>query len=125
MSPANIEACVRSAHPLIGQVMAIGDARPYNTALVALDAFAAEAYARAKGIDGGLAALACDWGVRELLAEAIAQANQRLSEPEQIRSFQVVDSAWEPGGDEVTPTLKLRRDAIARKYTPLIESMYG
>ena len=59
MSPANIEARVKSAHPLIGQACCIGDARPYNTALVVLDADFAPMWASQQGIeDTSLAALA-------------------------------------------------------------------
>ncbi len=59
MSPANIEAHVKSAHPLIGQACCIGDARPYNTALIVLDADFAPMWAAQQGIeDTSLEALA-------------------------------------------------------------------
>ena len=59
MSPANIEARVKSAHPLIGQACCIGDARPYNTALIVLDADFAPLWAGQQGIeDTSLEALA-------------------------------------------------------------------
>ena len=55
MSPANIEARVKSAHPLIGQACCIGDARPYNTALIVLDADFAPLWAEQQGIEDTLA----------------------------------------------------------------------
>jgi long-chain acyl-CoA synthetase len=55
----------------------------------------------------------------------VASANEHLSGPERIRRFHIVDTAWLPGGDELTPTMKLKRRPIAAKYTDLIEDMYA
>ena len=53
---------------------------------------------------------------RTRVAEAIATANERLSKVEQIRRHKLLDTEWEPGGDELTPTMKLKRRPIAEKY---------
>jgi len=115
MSPANIEAKLKAASPLIAQAVAIGDARPYNVALIALDP---EALA-SRGTD------AKDPVVVGEIAGAVEAANQRLSRVEQIKYHAIVDGEWAPGGDELTPTMKLKRRPIERKYAEQIESLYS
>jgi long-chain acyl-CoA synthetase len=117
MSPANIEARLKTSSPLIGQAVCIGDARPYNVALLVLDPDGAAAHARACGLgDANVAKLADDPGVRAALDEAIETANSHLSRAEHIRRFVVLGDEWLPGGDELTPTSKLKRKPIAEKY---------
>ena len=52
-------------------------------------------------------------------------ANEKLARVEQIKKFTIVEGDWLPGGDELTPTMKLKRKPIAAKYTPAIDSMYA
>src|SRR5439155_1444330 len=59
-----------------------------------------------------------------IVAEAIGRANQRLSRVEQVKRFRLLDDEWEPGGDELTPTMKLRRGPIAAQYAEEIEALY-
>jgi long-subunit acyl-CoA synthetase (AMP-forming) len=104
MSPANIEGELKSASPLIAHACAIGDGRPYVTALLVLD----PELPRSEGdVD-----------------TAVAAANARLSRPEQIKRYTVIEGDWTPGGDELTPTMKLRRGPIAEKYAAAIDAMY-
>jgi long-subunit acyl-CoA synthetase (AMP-forming) len=121
VSPANVEAVVKSSSPLIGQVCVVGDRRPHNVALVVLDPDGARSFA---GPDRELAELARDAVVLEEVARAIERANARLSRPEQVKRFHVLEHDWEPAGDELTPTLKLRRRPIERKYAAEIEALY-
>jgi long-subunit acyl-CoA synthetase (AMP-forming) len=126
MSPANIEGELKSASPLIGQVIAIGDGRPYNVALVVLDPDAAAAYAREHGLsDSSVAAVAADQRARDSVAEGVARANQRLARVEQIKRFELLAEEWLPGGEELTPTMKLKRGPIAQKYGGVIERLYA
>ena len=126
MSPANIEAALKSASPLIGQACCIGDQRPYNTALIVLDADFAPAWAGQQGIDEhSLEALAPDPRVREAVQEGVDRANETLAKPEQIKKFTIVPGDWLPSGDELTPTMKLKRKPIAEKYADQIEAMYA
>jgi long-subunit acyl-CoA synthetase (AMP-forming) len=125
MSPANIEAAVKSSSPLIGQAACIGDARPYNTALIVLDADYAPAWAAQHGLEGrSLEDLADEPAVRDAVQEAIDEANKHLARVEQIKKFTIVRGDWLPGGDELTPTMKLKRKPIAAKYDAEIEAMY-
>ncbi|MDX6641153.1 MAG: long-chain acyl-CoA synthetase, partial [Solirubrobacteraceae bacterium] len=126
MSPANIEATLKTASPLIGQAAVIGDARSYNTALLVLDTDFAPAWAAKHGIaDTSLEALATDDQVREAVQQGVDEANAKLARVEQIKKFTIVAGDWLPGGDELTPTMKLKRKPIAEKYAPDIEAMYG
>jgi long-subunit acyl-CoA synthetase (AMP-forming) len=126
MSPANIEAAVKSASPLIGQACAIGDRRPYNTALIVLDAEYAPAWAGQQGIEtAALEELAVDERMREAVQGAVDDANKNLARVEQIKKFTIVEGDWLPGGDELTPTMKLKRKPIAEKYESEIEAMYS
>jgi long-chain acyl-CoA synthetase len=125
MSPANIEATIKSASPLIGQACCIGDRLPYNTALIVLDSDFAPAWAAAHGIeDTSLEALAENEQVRAVVQEGVDAANAKLARVEQIKKFTIVQGDWLPGGDELTPTMKLKRKPIAEKYGPSIDAMY-
>jgi long-chain acyl-CoA synthetase len=104
LSPANIEAALKGASPLIAHACVIGDGRPYVTALLVLD----PELPRAEGD----------------VEAAVAAANATLSRPEQVKRYTVLDGDWPPGGDELTPTMKLKRRPIAEKYAATIERMY-
>jgi long-subunit acyl-CoA synthetase (AMP-forming) len=126
MSPANIEATLKSASPLIGNAVCIGDAKPYNTALIVLDADFAPAWAAQHGIEGAtLESLAHDERIRAAVQEGVDAANAKLARVEQIKKFVIVEGDWLPGGDELTPTMKLKRKPIAEKYESAIGEMYA
>ena len=126
MSPANIEATIKSSSPLIGQACCIGDRRPYNTALIVLDADFAPAWASQQGIEEtSLEGLARDERVRAAVQEAVDGGNQKLAKVEQVKKFEIVQGDWLPGGDELTPTMKLKRKPIAAKYEHAIDALYS
>ncbi len=107
MSPANIEAKIKAADGIVAQAVAIGDRRPYNVALIVLDPEVPDDDPEAR------------------VAAAVERANTQLSRVEQIKKFHIVPEPWEPGGDELTPTMKLKRKPIAEKYAEEIESLYA
>src|ERR1700733_2867166 len=125
MSPANIEAALKSASPLIGQAVCIGDRRLYNTALIVLDSDYAPQWATRQGIEASFEDLAHDERVIAAVHEAIEEGNQHLARVEQIKRFTIAPGDWLPGGEELTPTMKLKRLPIAAKYAAEIESMYA
>ena len=126
MSPANIESTLKAASPLIGNAATIGDAKPYNTALIVLDADFAPAWASQHGIsETSLETLALDDQVRAAVQEGVDEANAKLARVEQIKKFTIVEGDWLPGGDELTPTMKLTRKPIHAKYAEEIEALYG
>jgi long-subunit acyl-CoA synthetase (AMP-forming) len=126
MSPANIEAALKTGSPLIGQAAAIGDRRPYNTALIVLDADFAPQWAGQNGLEGkSLEELATEPAVIEAVQKGVDEANSHLARVEQIKKFTVVPGDWLPGGDELTPTMKLKRKPISEKYAAEIDAMYS
>ncbi|MFC7448679.1 AMP-dependent synthetase/ligase [Rhodococcus daqingensis] len=126
MSPSNIEGAIRAASPLIGGAVVIGNDRPYVVALLTLDPDAAAAFATRNGIHNGSPGdLASNPVVRAEVDRAIAAANEKLSRVEQVKKFTLLSAIWEPGGDEFTPTMKLRRKPIDSKYAREIEELYA
>ena len=126
MSPANVEAALKASSPLIGQAACIGDGRSYNTALIVLDSDFAPAWAAQHGIeDTSLEALAHNDEMRAAVQEGVDAANAKLARVEQIKNFTIVEGDWLPGGDELTPTMKLKRKPIDAKYAEAIDAMYA
>ncbi|QZY47019.1 AMP-binding protein [Mycolicibacterium austroafricanum] len=126
MSPSNIENAVKGSCPLIGSVVAIGDARPFVTALIVLDPEAAGAAALRSGLtewDGK--ALANDPEIVEKLRRGVAAGNTKLARVEQIKRFVILPKFWEPGGDEMTMTMKVKRAAVLENYAELIDTLYA
>ena len=126
MSPANIENEIRAAIPLAGPTVVIGDDRPYVVALMTLDADAAAAFAAQHGItETSPKALVDEPAVRAVFEKGIAAANEKLSRVEQVKQWIILPDVWEPGGDEITPTMKLKRKPIAEKYATQIDQLYA
>ena len=111
MSPANIELKLRASSRLIAHAVCIGDRRPYNVALIALDREMCAGRAPDE--------------LRSIIETAVAAANAELSRVEQVRRIAIVDTDWLPGGDELTPTMKLKRKPILQKYASEIEQLYS
>ncbi len=110
MSPGTIEAALKAAAPIIMQACVIGDRRPYNVALIVADP--------------GVAAKT-DPALRAQVQSAVDAANLQLSRVEQIKRFAVLRDEWLAGGDELTPTMKLKRNEIESKHRALIDELYA
>jgi long-subunit acyl-CoA synthetase (AMP-forming) len=111
---------------VIGQVIAIGDARPYNVALVTLDPDVAPAFAAQHGVeDTAIDRLASDQAVLDEVQRGVEAANEELARVEQIKRFKLLPVEWHPGGEELTPTMKLKRKPITAKYEQEIEELYS
>jgi long-chain acyl-CoA synthetase len=126
MSPANIENTILAACPMVGVMITIGEGQPYNAALMVFDADSVGPYAAQHGLsDASPAALAADPDVIARIAAGVAEGNAKLSRVEQIKRFRVLPTLWEPGGDEITQTMKLKRRPIITKYAGEIEELYA
>jgi long-subunit acyl-CoA synthetase (AMP-forming) len=126
MSPANIEGVLRVSCPLLGSAAVIGDDRPFLVALFTIDPDVGAAFAAKAGLsDASPAALASDPAVLAEIEAGVKRANEQLSRVEQIKKYAVLPAVWEPGGDELTPTMKLKRRPIADKYAGEIEALYS
>jgi long-subunit acyl-CoA synthetase (AMP-forming) len=102
VSPAKVEAELKAAGPAIAHACAVGDRRPYLTALLVLEPGADE----------------------RTVQQAVAAANARLARAEQIKRYTVLRTEWRPGGAELTPTQKLKRRSVLTRYATEIEAMY-
>jgi long-chain acyl-CoA synthetase len=121
--PAKIESAVKEGAPLLAHVAVIADGRPYVAALIVLDALELQALAAARGRHGTRAELIAEPWVRAEVERAVAAGNERLSRVEQVRAWAILDADWQPGGPELTNTLKLRRSAIDERYADVIASL--
>ncbi|MBB3052036.1 long-chain acyl-CoA synthetase [Prauserella isguenensis] len=125
IAPSRIEGLLKE-HPLIGQAVAIGDDRPYISALIVLDDEIAPAWAAARGIEAAEpATLASHPQVRAEIEQAVDAANERLARVEQVKQYTLLSRSWTPESGELTPTLKLKRRVINERYRDDIESLYG
>ncbi len=125
ISPANLESKLK-AHPLIGTACVIGDQKPYLSALIVLDADIAPVWAAGQGIeDTSLEALAGNDAVRAAVQRGVDDTNAQVSQVEGIKKFTILGTDWLPGGEELTPTMKLKRKPIAQRYAQQIEAMYA
>ncbi|WP_036725751.1 AMP-dependent synthetase/ligase [Patulibacter minatonensis] len=126
MSPSRIESLLKGSSDLIGQAVCVGDGRNYNVALLVLDPEASRAWARQNDrSDATVEELATDQAVRDLVAEAVERANGQLARVEQIKYHELLGTEWVAGGEELTPTSKIRRRTINEKYADVIEGMYA
>ena len=125
ISPANLEAAIKS-FPLIGQACAIGDGRAYMTALIVLDPDVAPAWAKSRGIEFSAPAdLAAHPDVRAEVERCVEEANARFSQVEKIKKIAILPTEWPPDSDELTPTMKLKRRGVLKKYAEEIEKLYS
>ena len=108
---------------LIGQIIAVGDSKPYVSALVTLDPDGVEVYRHQQGL-GPDVPVEKDKGLLAGVQEQIDRANAELGSVEQIREWALITDEWVPGGDELTPTMKMKRRSIIRKYADVIEGIY-
>jgi long-subunit acyl-CoA synthetase (AMP-forming) len=130
MSPANIEQAIKGGQALLAHVFAYGDRRSYNVALVVVDRDGLAAFLRSLNppvdpAESSFAGLTQRPEVLEAVAGVVRAGNERLSRVEQIKRFLVLDHDWIPGGEELTPTNKLKRREIAARYGAEIDALYA
>lgn len=124
ISPQNIENSIKGSK-YIEQVAVIGDRRKYLSALV-IPAFPeVEKWAKSQGIEfSSRKDLINDSRVVDLVGKEIEKHTKQFARVEQIRKFKLLDAEWTQATDELTPTLKVKRRVIEKKYAAEIESMY-
>ncbi|WP_345644787.1 AMP-dependent synthetase/ligase [Streptomyces siamensis] len=125
VAPAPLEDWLRS-HPLIAQCMVVGDRRPYVSALITLDPEGVAHWRRMNGKHAVPAELLTDDAqLLAILQRAVDDANRLVSRPESIRRFTVLPRDFTEEAGHLTPSMKLRREAIARDFADAIESLYA
>jgi len=125
LSPANLEAALKTV-PLIGQAAAIGDARPFVSALVVIDGEVAPGWAARAGIEfTTLEEFATLPEVIDHLNEGVEQAMAKFNNAERVKKIKVLTEEWMPDSDLLTPTSKLKRRGIHSRFSEEIESLYS
>jgi long-chain acyl-CoA synthetase len=126
VAPAEMEAHLKSI-PGVGQAVVVGDRQPYLCALLVLDDEALPDLCKAAGVaDGGtIADYAGNSTVIDFLEKRIeTDCNAKVARYQTIKKFRVVPNAFTVETDELTPTMKVRRNVVNDKYVHLIDSMY-
>jgi long-chain acyl-CoA synthetase len=126
VAPAVLEDRIR-AHPLVSQVLVVGDGRPYVASLITLDEESAEIWkAKFPRLRGATTAELIE--APELLAElqgAVDEANKAVSRAEAVRRFRVLPGDFTEQGGHLTPSLKVRRNVIMKDFASEIEALYA
>ncbi|KOV59947.1 long-chain fatty acid--CoA ligase [Streptomyces sp. AS58] len=125
VAPAPLENWLRS-HPLISQCMVLGDRRPYITALITLDVDGITHWRQMNGkhpVPPEL--LVDDADLLAVLRRAVDEANKLVSRPESIRRFAVLPTDFTESAGHLTPSMKLRREAILRDFAGEVEALYA
>ncbi len=124
VAPAVLEDRAR-AHPLISQVMVVGDDKPFIAALVTIDPEAFPAWAEANGKAGrSIADLVDDEDLRAQIQDAIDDANKAVSKAESIRTFRILPEDFEVGV-ELSQKMSVKRHVVGEKYGDVIEDIYA
>jgi long-chain acyl-CoA synthetase len=125
VSPAVLEDRLRSRPP-VGQCMVVGDNRRYVAALITLEPEAVAHWLAVRGLpaDTPLADVLADPRMREYVQKAVDHANAAVSRAESIRRFTLVEGEFTEENGLLTPSLKIRRHAVAAAYAKEIEALY-
>jgi len=124
IAPSNIETALQR-HRLIGNAVAIGDRRPYVSALLTLDMAEAELFAKEQGgAVPGARSLGDHPAIRAEVQRHVEEVNTALSSVEQVKRWTLLEDPFVVG-EELTPTLKVRRKVVAERYSSQIEANYS
>jgi long-chain acyl-CoA synthetase len=123
ISPTNIENALRESR-WISQAVVHGDNRSYLVAVLTLDAEEAAALATELGIDGDVAAMSGHPAVQEALQKDVDAANARFARIEQVKKFTVLDKDLSQENGELTPTMKVKRAVVEKRYAETFSSLY-
>lgn len=123
--PSILEDSLRG-HPLISQVLVVGEKRPYIGALITLDAEMLPLWLKNKGLPTMTVAEAASHPeIRASLSKAIERANEGVSRAESIRKFDVLTTDFTEANGLLTPSLKLKRSDTLKRYASSIDDLYG
>ena len=125
VSPAALEDPIR-ANPIIGQVVVVGDQKPFISALVTLDPEMLPTWLANNGLpaDMPLAEAASNDAVRAEVQRAIDNANTRVSRAESIRKFTILPTEWTEASGHLTPKLSIKRNVILADFADDIAAIY-
>jgi long-chain acyl-CoA synthetase len=124
ISPSNIENALKLSR-WVSQAVVFGDRRPYLVALLTLDPDETKALAECVGASSAdPAALADDPAVRAELQKAVDEANAKFARIEQVKKFTVLERDLSQEDEELTPTLKVKRNVVYKRYESTFTDLY-
>ncbi len=125
VAPSNIENAIRQ-HRWVSQAVVFGDRKPYLTAIITLDPDEAPALAELVGAKGAtVQELATNDGVRAEIQKVVDEANLRFARIEQVKKFAILPRDLSQEDNELTPTLKVKRNVVYSQHAATFEELYG
>jgi long-chain acyl-CoA synthetase len=125
VTPSELENELKFS-PYITDAVVIGDKRPYLTVIIMIDQDNVEKFAQDNDVPfSNYASLTKSTEVQELIQGEMEKVNKKFARVEQIKKFWLLDTQLSAEDEELTPTMKLKRKLVEKKYTPQIEAMYG
>ncbi|MCA1783591.1 MAG: long-chain fatty acid--CoA ligase [Intrasporangiaceae bacterium] len=126
LSPNNIEEAIKQRSPIVAQICAVGDDRPFIGALIVLDVEVLPGWCAANDVPFTSVAQAAEHpAVLAEVQRAIDVGNEHLARVEQVKQWRIVPSEWTAESEELTPSLKLKRNVIHSKYADVIDGLYA
>jgi long-chain acyl-CoA synthetase len=124
VAPALLEDRLRG-HPLVSQVVVVGDQRPFIGALVTLDAEMLPGWLTSHGLPPmDVTEAGSNPQVLEALDRAVKRANEAVSRAESIRKIRVLHTDFTEANGYLTPSLKVKRAVVLRDFAPQIDELY-
>jgi long-chain acyl-CoA synthetase len=124
ITPANLEGEIKQ-HPLVSQVVVVGDRRPYLIGLVTLDPEEALKYAAEHGLPEDVEALADNPEVKASIEAHVDKINEKFARVEQVKKIEILPRDFSQEGGELTPSMKVKRNVVADKYADDVERLYS
>jgi long-chain acyl-CoA synthetase len=125
VAPAEVEGVIKAACPYVSQVVAHGEGRKYISALIALDPDAIKGWADGQGLTyGSTKDLTKAPEVRALIESCVQAANRKLERWETVKRWAFLPGELDVEHGEVTPSMKVRRSEVTRRYSDLLDSLY-
>ncbi|RZI94498.1 MAG: long-chain fatty acid--CoA ligase, partial [Microbacterium sp.] len=126
VAPAGLEDPIR-ANPIVGQVVVVGDKRPFIGALITLDREMLPTWLGNNGLpaDMPIAEAAKNEKVRAEVQRAIDLANKRVSRAESVRKFEILDTEWTEASGHLTPKMSIKRNVILDDFSREIDDLYA
>ena len=125
VSPGPMEDILR-AHPLVSQAMVVGDGKPFVGVLITLDPDILKRWKLDRNIPENRSTkeLATEPQLRAEIQDAINEVNATVSHAEAIKKFYILESDLTEEENELTPTLKVKRNVVAQRYSDAIDHLY-